>query len=88
MYAKYMKRLLDIHPFTDGNGRTGRLLMNYLLIRDGYSAVSISPDRKEAYVKALIEAQTRKNPDPFIELIAQCVLDTEKDYCRLLKLED
>ena len=83
-----LKRLLDIHPFTDGNGRTGRLLMNYLLIRDGYSAVSISPDRKEAYVKALIEAQTRKNPDPFIELIAQCVLDTEKDYCRLLKLED
>ena len=85
--AMALKRLLDIHPFTDGNGRTGRLLMNYLLIRDGYSAVSISPDRKEEYVNALIEAQTRKNPDPFIELIGQCVLDTQKDYCRLLKLE-
>jgi hypothetical protein len=38
-FAAHM-RLVDIHPFNDGNGRTARLLMNLILIRSGYPPIA------------------------------------------------
>ena len=35
----------DIHPFQDGNGRTGRILLNYMLLREGYPVISIKADK-------------------------------------------
>jgi len=45
----------SIHPFEDGNGRTGRIIMNYLLISNGYPSVILKGDDKnrERYYKAL-----------------------------------
>jgi Fic family protein len=37
------RRLVDIHPFNDGSGRTARLLMDLILIRCGYPAVAVRP---------------------------------------------
>lgn len=42
-----------IHPFDDGNGRTVRLLLNYVLLRDGYPAIVIKSEDKSAYLNAL-----------------------------------
>ncbi len=44
-----------IHPFSDGNGRTGRVILNYLLISKGYPHIIIKGDEKnkERYIKAL-----------------------------------
>ena len=47
------RRLADIHPFADGNGRTARLLMNMLLINKGYCVVSIPPVLRIDYISAL-----------------------------------
>jgi Fic family protein len=50
-------RFVSIHPFRDGNGRTGRLLMNLLLLRAGYPIVIISNQVRAAYIDAIAEAQ-------------------------------
>ena len=49
----------SIHPFEDGNGRTGRILTNYLLISKGFTPVIIKGDDKsrKEYIKALEEAE-------------------------------
>lgn len=50
-------RLVTIHPFDDGNGRTARLLMNLLLVRGGYVPVPVRPEDRQEYREALKTAQ-------------------------------
>lgn len=46
-------RLVAIHPFSDGNGRTARLLTNLILLRGGYPPVAIGPEQRKDYVDGL-----------------------------------
>lgn len=80
------KKLVDIHPFIDGNGRTARLLMNLILVNTGYGVVSIPPVWRNDYINALSASRQQNHMEPFSKLIAECVIETERDYCRLLKL--
>lgn len=48
----YLKFESDIHPFYDGNGRTGRMVMNLELAREGYPMIGLKYDDVEAYEKA------------------------------------
>ena len=45
--------LLQIHPFSDGNGRSSRVLLNAMLMRRGYLPCVITEDRRQAYIEAL-----------------------------------
>lgn len=58
-------RLVAIHPFSDGNGRTARLLMNLLLIQAGYPPVVIGPEHRAPYIDALQALQLRGDPQPY-----------------------
>jgi len=82
------RRFVDIHPFTDGNGRTARLLMNLILVNRGYFVVSIPPIYRQEYISALRLAQRGEHPSDtaFNQLIAECVWETAKDYCRMLRI--
>ncbi len=88
-YAAYAhRRLVDIHPFVDGNGRTARLLMNLILLNRGYVALSIPPVLRFDYMQALQAAQRSQKPsdEPFIRLIAECELEAQKDYFRMFRI--
>lgn len=88
--AAYAHRhLVDIHPFQDGNGRTARLLMNLILINQGYCIVSIPPVLRHDYIVALQQAQRARNPsdEAFVRLIAECEIESQKDYCRMFHIK-
>lgn len=63
-----------IHPFLDGNGRTGRLLLNLLLVRLGYPPAVIYRRDRGRYLRALRKADAG-DPGPLGELITRAVTD-------------
>lgn len=60
------------HPFLDGNGRTGRLLLNLLLVRLGYPPAVIYARDRNRYLRALRRADNG-DPGPLGELVARAV---------------
>jgi Fic family protein len=70
--ALFHHRLAFIHPFSNGNGRVTRLLMNCILLKYGYPfTIVLTRDRKR-YYRVLREADHRNLP-PFVNFIARCV---------------
>lgn len=64
-----------IHPFADGNGRTGRLLMNAQLESFGFAPVAIKASHALEYKEALELWQVDENDAPFINLLLACELE-------------
>jgi hypothetical protein len=67
-------RFEQIHPFLDGNGRTGRLVLNLLLVRLGYPPAIIFKRDRRRYLAALQSAD-RRDCGPLGELLARAILD-------------
>jgi Fic family protein len=76
-------RLVHIHPFFDGNGRTARLAMNVFLLQKGYPLVIILKNDRKKYYRVLARAD-KGEYEPLVTFIAQAVERSLDIYLKVL----
>lgn len=83
--AVFHHRFVQIHPFTEGNGRTARLLMNAILMNSGYPFIAtVSTQDRSRYLKTLMEADSG-NASASVNFIARCVERTLDLYLEAIE---
>ena len=82
--AELHTRFVEIHPFIDGNGRTGRLLMNLELMKAGYPPAVIRKEDRLPYYDALDEACVSRSFDGITDLIVEAVQRSMDAYQEVL----
>lgn len=76
--AAYFHAVFEsVHPFRDGNGRTGRLLLNFILHKRGFPMIDIKNKDRMKYYDSLEEAQKNGNLKPLTKLIADYIKESE-----------
>ena len=84
--AEMHLRLVTIHPFVDGNGRTSRLLMNLILLQNGYTIANLKGTDKARliYYRALENAQNDHGHNDFYKLILETCVESLKSHLELV----
>ncbi len=84
--AEMHERLVSIHPFIDGNGRTSRLIMNLVLLQNGLTIANLKGDdaSRMKYYRALGSVQIDNNPEPFYLLVTDAVIDSLNAHLALV----
>ena len=82
--ARFHLEFEGIHPFIDGNGRTGRLLLNLDLIQNGYPAINVKFTDRKKYYAAFDEFYRNNNAEMMITLVADYVIERLEQYLEIL----
>jgi Fic family protein len=84
--AEIHERLVSIHPFIDGNGRTARLAMNLVLLQQGYTRANIKGEdaSRLKYYETLQQVQLDNDRMPFYHLIADETLRSLEEHIELI----
>lgn len=81
-------QLVTIHPFVDGNGRTARLLMNLILLQNGYPPALIRKRDRLRYIQSLEDAQLGGSKESYYKIIAEAVDRSFEIYLKALSHEE
>lgn len=83
--ADMHEKIVTVHPFVDGNGRTCRLIMNLILLANGYTLAVLKGDAKSrmAYYTALETAQVKNDRTAYYKLVVQTSIDSLKKHIEM-----
>lgn len=86
--ARFLAAFLSIQPFAEGNARVGRLLMNVILLKDGFGLVNIRNEDRSRCLDALKTFNASGAIESLAMLIADRVLETVNDAIHIAKPKD
>ncbi|MBR0509547.1 MAG: Fic family protein [Clostridia bacterium] len=78
----------NIHPFADGNGRTGRLVMNYLLVLHGHPPLIVHEEDRRAYFDALEAWDVSQNLQPMLTFLQEQTAKTWRKQIERAEMRD
>lgn len=81
-------RLVSIHPFSDGNGRTARLLLNLLLVKEGYPPLVIRPEDRIDYLDSIEKSQLHEETNDYNTFMLKRLDAAFDDYFQFLDPKD
>ena len=83
--ANFHLQFESIHPFIDGNGRTGRLIMNLQLIKEGLPAINIKFADRRKYYDAFDEYSRTGSTEAMINLVGEAVISRLREMIEMIK---
>ncbi len=84
--AEMHERLVTIHPFIDGNGRTSRLIMNLILMQHGFPITNISGDKQNrlSYYNSLESVRVNNDKNKFYEFVSEAVFNSLTEFLKIV----
>ena len=81
----FKTKFIRIHPFCDFNGRTSRILLNYMLVRYGYPTVTIKGRQRDRYINAMEKAILDDDYSQMIDIIKKLLNQRCDKYISIIK---
>lgn len=82
--ALFHLKFEGIHPFIDGNGRTGRLILNFMLMQNGYPPINVKFADRRKYYAGFEEYYKNGDPFPMVKMIAKYIEEQLSLYLRII----
>ncbi|MDR1453294.1 MAG: Fic family protein [Candidatus Margulisbacteria bacterium] len=83
--AELHYRFVAIHPFIDGNGRTSRLLMNLILLQNGYTFANVAMQHRTTYINAITTADNTQDMTVFYLVVIEALKTMLELYIKTFK---